>query len=125
MSPGIKKAMLLLLAMYPIGLAMAQARRASDLVLIRGGSFTMGSPESEPNREKDEAQHRVAVSDFLLARREVTQGEYSELLGADPSGFEGDDRRWRASIGSMRSATAMRAAPRKDSPPPTRWTGRR
>lgn len=74
-----------------LGLTAAAPVRADDMVLIKGGSFMMGSPESEFRREKDETRHRVAVSDFQLARHEVTQKQYQELIGHNPSNFSGDD----------------------------------
>lgn len=43
-----------------------------DLVLINGGTFQMGSPESEMQRETDETQHEVTVSDFYIGEYEVT-----------------------------------------------------
>ncbi|MBQ7665180.1 MAG: SUMF1/EgtB/PvdO family nonheme iron enzyme, partial [Synergistaceae bacterium] len=48
-----------------------------DMILVRGGKFLMGSPESENWRSDDELQHEVTVSDFYIARHEVTQSEYS------------------------------------------------
>ena len=38
---------------------------SSDFVLIKGGSFTMGSPETEDWRSNDESQHRVTLAPFL------------------------------------------------------------
>lgn len=35
-----------------------------NFVLIKGGSFQMGSPESKAWRSADETQHTVTVSDF-------------------------------------------------------------
>ena len=58
------------------------------LVLIQGGTFTMGSPADEPWRSDDEVQHEVAVSDFYLSPTEVSQLEYNTLMGA---GDAGDD----------------------------------
>ena len=40
---------------------------SSDFVLIKGGSFTMGSPESEDWRSNDETQHRVTLASFYMA----------------------------------------------------------
>ena len=54
-------------------------------MLVPGGTFTMGSPESEPWRSDDEVAHEVAVSDFYLAPKEVSQLEYSTLMGAGGS----------------------------------------
>ena len=62
----------------------------SDFVLIKGGSFTMGSPESEDWRSNDETQHRVTVASFYMAKFEVTQKEWREITGKNPSNFTGD-----------------------------------
>lgn len=63
---------------------------SSDFVLIKGGSFTMGSPESEDWRSNDEAQHRVTLASFYMAKFEVTQKEWREITGQNPSNFTGD-----------------------------------
>lgn len=48
-----------------------------DLVPIRGGSFVMGSPADEPDRNPDEGpQHQVQVGSFWMGRCEVTWEEY-------------------------------------------------
>lgn len=62
----------------------------SDFQLIKGGSFTMGSPESEDWRSNDETQHNVTVSSFYMAKFEVTQKEWREITGKNPSSFSGD-----------------------------------
>lgn len=51
----------------------------------------MGSPETEMQRETDEVQHEVKVSDFYIGRYEVTQKEYEEVMGENPSNFEGEN----------------------------------
>ena len=87
----------------------AQARRlveplAYDLTLemvaIPGGTFLMGSPESEPERSRSESpQHEVAVPDFFMGRYLVTQAQWrfvanlpqvNRELPPDPSYFNGD-----------------------------------
>ncbi len=62
-----------------------------QFVLVKGGSFEMGSPESEAWRGGDEAQHTVTLSDFYISRYEVTQAEYATVMGSNPSSFSGDD----------------------------------
>ena len=47
----------------------------------KGGSFAMGSPENEPWRSADEAQHTVTVSDFYISPYEVRQSEYAAVTG--------------------------------------------
>lgn len=61
----------------------------ADFVLIEGGSFMMGSPESEPWRGSDETQHQVSVSSFYMSRYEVTQELYEQVMGSNPSNFHG------------------------------------
>lgn len=64
----------------------------SGMILINGGSFTMGSPASEPWRENDEAEHSVTVGSFYIDKYEMTQKEYSEIMGVNPSSFTGNNR---------------------------------
>lgn len=60
-------------------------------VLIEGGTFQMGSPDSEPWRSADETQYTVTVSDFYISPYELTQAEYETLMGENPSNFSGED----------------------------------
>lgn len=62
-----------------------------NFVFIKGGSFQMGSPESEAWRSADETQHTVTVSDFYMSRYELTQKEYEEITGNNPSNFSGEN----------------------------------
>ena len=64
---------------------------SGEFVLIEGGSFQMGSPESEAWRSADEMQHTVTVSDFYMSKYELTQKEYADVMGENPSNFSGDD----------------------------------
>lgn len=55
---------------------------------IKSGSFTMGSPVTEPGRLGDETQHEVTLTrPFYLKKTEMTQGEWQALMGNNPSGF--------------------------------------
>ena len=48
-----------------------------DLLPIKGGTFTMGSPKNDPNRGKEEQlAHKVKVNDFWMAKHELTWDEY-------------------------------------------------
>ena len=67
----------------------AAAPDAKEFAFIRGGTFTMGSPESEGWRGSDEKQHKVTVGDFYIGRREVTQAEYKSVMNGNPSNFKG------------------------------------
>ncbi len=59
-----------------------------QFTLVPGGTFTMGSPPAEPGREPQERQHAVSLSRaFFLARHEVTQGQWRQVMGSNPSWF--------------------------------------
>jgi formylglycine-generating enzyme required for sulfatase activity len=62
-----------------------------NFVLIKGGTFMMGSPKSEVDRGSDETQHEVRVSDFAMCRYAVTQEEWRMVTGSNPSYFKGDN----------------------------------
>ncbi len=53
-----------------------------NFVLIRGGEFTMGSPEGEFGWEEDETQHKVKVSDFYMSKYAVTVAEFRKFVEA-------------------------------------------
>jgi hypothetical protein len=57
------------------------------LVLIKPGKFLMGSPDNEPGREDPEGpQHEVVITQpFYIGVYEVTQGEYEQVMGTNPS----------------------------------------
>lgn len=51
-----------------------------EMVPIPGGTFTMGSPDDEPDRSAHEGpQHPVAIAPFWMGAREVTWEEYDEF----------------------------------------------
>jgi formylglycine-generating enzyme required for sulfatase activity len=55
-----------------------------EMVFIRGGSFQMGSPRTEPERDESEIQHPVKVSSFWMGRHEVTQAQWIAVMGRLP-----------------------------------------
>jgi formylglycine-generating enzyme required for sulfatase activity len=60
------------------------------MVLIRGGTFLMGSPESEGDRNNDEGPlHSVTVQSFFMGKYEVTQAQWHAVMGNNPSFFPG------------------------------------
>jgi formylglycine-generating enzyme required for sulfatase activity len=70
-----------------------QQSTASDgFVRIEGGTFTMGSPDSEyqgDGARGERPQHQVTVSSFNMGIHEVTQVEYATIIGKNPSRFIG------------------------------------
>jgi formylglycine-generating enzyme required for sulfatase activity len=64
----------------------------NNFVKIEGGTFLMGSARDEPGRKSDEVPHQVTVSTFYMAKYEVTQQEYFDIMSAEPSIFSGPTR---------------------------------
>ncbi|MFN9294371.1 MAG: formylglycine-generating enzyme family protein, partial [Planctomyces sp.] len=55
------------------------------LLPIPAGTFTMGSPDTEKDRDDDETQHQVTLSKpFYMGRTEVTQGQWKKVMGTEP-----------------------------------------
>jgi len=61
------------------------------MVRIQGGTFTMGSPANEAGHNNYEIQRQVTVSAFWIGKYEVTQKEYQDIMGENPSQFKGDN----------------------------------
>ena len=63
-----------------------------NMVKIPGGTFLMGSPESESKRIYNEGpQHKVKITPFYMGIYPVTQAEYEKIMRKNPSEFKGQD----------------------------------
>ena len=63
-------------------------------VLIPAVTFKMGSPVNERKRDIDERHHEVTLTKgFYMQTTEVTQGQWRDIMGSNPSHFKncGDD----------------------------------
>ena len=64
-----------------------------EMVYIPGGSFLMGSPEDEEQRNLNESpQHEVTLEPFYISKYPITQSQYQAIMGNNPSSFEGESR---------------------------------
>ncbi|MGC9528797.1 MAG: SUMF1/EgtB/PvdO family nonheme iron enzyme [Limnospira sp.] len=76
-----------------------------EMVLIPGGTFTMGSPASEQRWSgysgEEEPQHRVTIQPFLMGKYPITQAQWKRVanlpklqrdLDPDPARFKGNNR---------------------------------
>ena len=53
-----------------------------NMVRINGGTFLMGSPANDPDPQKfNLPQHRVTLSSYYIGKYEVTQKEWTEIMG--------------------------------------------
>jgi formylglycine-generating enzyme required for sulfatase activity len=88
-----------LVALVAIGATPGAQQRSyvnvegQKMVVIPGGEFTMGSPESERGREQQETPHRVRIPrTYALATTEVTNEQFARFLAAVPD----YGARWKA-----------------------------
>jgi hypothetical protein len=88
------------------------------LVLLPGGTFTMGAQADDPDganyderAESNETPMEVTLAPFLLSKYELTQGQWYRIMGTRPSfyaagGVGGDEHPveqvdWRSSLAAM------------------------
>ncbi len=63
-----------------------------EMIRIKAGTFTMGSPFDEPERNDNEYPHLVTLSrDFWLGTTEVTQHQWQSVMGNNPAKIKGED----------------------------------
>jgi len=61
---------------------------------VAGGEFWMGADEADANAQADEKpRHKVRLEGFFIGQYEVTQGQWKQVMGSNPSLFSacGDD----------------------------------
>jgi formylglycine-generating enzyme required for sulfatase activity len=84
-----------------------------EFMLIPPGEFMMGSPESEEGHHDDEVLHRVRLTKpFYLASCEVTQEQYSKVMGTNPSSSKGvqqpvEEVSWQATAGFLHLLSSL------------------
>jgi formylglycine-generating enzyme required for sulfatase activity len=61
-----------------------------EMVRVPGTRFQMGSPEGEGERE-EHPRHTVDVESFYMGRYEITQRQWSAVMGTNPSAHVGPD----------------------------------
>jgi formylglycine-generating enzyme required for sulfatase activity len=88
------------LSLVVFGNHIVQAASNMEMIWVEPGTFTMGSPASEADRDSDETEHNVTLTQgFYLGKYEVTQPQYEAVmtgntndLNATPSNWPGNDR---------------------------------
>ena len=69
------------------GTSVVSGSFSANLVFVEGGTFQMGSKDGESD---EKPVHSVTVKSFSIAQYEVTQKEWVEIMGSNPSKFKGD-----------------------------------
>ncbi|MDR2094495.1 MAG: SUMF1/EgtB/PvdO family nonheme iron enzyme [Treponema sp.] len=59
-----------------------------NFVYVEGGTFSMGSTNGD---DDEKPVHTVTVKGFYMSKYEVTQKEWAEVMGNNPSYFKGDN----------------------------------
>ena len=68
--------------------AFAELAYKATFVPVKAGTFLMGSPSNEVDRDSNEIQHKVTLTqDFEIQTTEVTQHQYFAVMGSNPSYF--------------------------------------
>lgn len=62
-----------------------------QMIFVKGGEFMMGAtPEQRPAAYKEEYPvKKVRINDFFIGKYEVTQEEWENIMGYNPSGTQG------------------------------------
>ena len=64
-----------------------------EMLWVKPGTFDMGSPLSEKDRQDRETPHSVTLTDgYWLGKHEVTQSQWEKVMGSNPSFFKGGDK---------------------------------
>jgi len=58
------------------------------MIFVKGGCFMMGSNDGESD---EKPVHQVCVDDFYIGKYEVTQKQWKEIMGNNPSRFKCDN----------------------------------
>ncbi len=58
------------------------------MIFVQGGTFQMGSNDGNSD---EKAVHSVTVNDFYIGKYEVTQKEWKEIMGSNPSNWKSDN----------------------------------
>jgi len=61
--------------------------QAIEMVQIPGGSFQMGNPDTSIGWDDERPVHTVTLSSFKMGKYEVTQEQWSAVMGNNPSYF--------------------------------------
>jgi sulfatase modifying factor 1 len=90
----MKKALLLLAGILSGYYGFSQKEISVQMVFVKGGSFYMGSDDPQyhsPEFENERPVHRINVTDYYVAKYEVTLGQYRKLMGMYPPAYNGVD----------------------------------
>jgi formylglycine-generating enzyme required for sulfatase activity len=63
-----------------------------EMVFVQGGTFRMGCTEEQSDcQDNEKPVHNVTLSDFYIMKYEITQEQWVQVMGKNPSNFKGDN----------------------------------
>jgi len=63
-----------------------------EMVRVEGGIFVMGcTPDQGDCSNNEKPAHKVTLNDFYIGKYEVTQQQWTAIMGNNPSRFKGED----------------------------------
>lgn len=62
-----------------------------DMVSVEGGSFSMGSENGTPS---EQPVHQVQIDSFYICKYEVTQSQWNEIMGTNPTFDKGKGEKY-------------------------------
>ena len=64
-----------------------------EMIAVQGGTFMMGCTAEQGNDcfDNEKPAHRVTVSDYYIGKYEVTQAQWTAVMGNNPSHIKGDN----------------------------------
>ncbi len=88
------------------GFVASSSMMKGNYAFIKGQQFLMGSPENELDRQKNETQHQVMLSDFYLCQYAVSVGDFKRF--AEECGYRTDAEKenWRHDVSGNERAAA-------------------
>jgi len=69
------------------------ANTGAEMVFVKGGTFTMGCTAEQGNDcyPNEKPTRLVTLGDFYISRHEITQKQWTALMGYNPSVWQGDN----------------------------------
>ncbi|MDZ7797184.1 MAG: SUMF1/EgtB/PvdO family nonheme iron enzyme [Candidatus Marinimicrobia bacterium] len=82
----ISLTLLTILFFWSCGIFNPPVEDVTDMIMVSGGTFTMGDVWGDGHSDETPT-HEVTLSDFYIGKYEVTQKQFQDIRGANPSEF--------------------------------------
>ncbi|MBD5397583.1 formylglycine-generating enzyme family protein [bacterium] len=94
MKRAIKMSLLGLLVMGLLASCQKEKAVNMEMVYVEGGEFEMGATSEQGNGAEDDEKpvRTVKLDSYYIGKYEVTQAQWKEVMGTNPSYFKGDNR---------------------------------